>query len=96
MKQEFHGLANLVLYTKNNRQFASFTAACEDEGLCRMHRNGPDVVRVRLEHVQSLQSVVVEGSYCHVIGTGDDPVLPGHETCGTNGEVAHLEDDKLQ
>lgn len=43
------------------------TAAGEDVGLCRVDGDAADVVSVSLEHVNSLQSVVVEHTDQHVI-----------------------------
>lgn len=43
------------------------TAAGEDVGLCRVDGDAADVVSMSLEHVNSLQSVVVEHTDQHVI-----------------------------
>jgi len=49
------------------------------------------VVTVRFKHVQSLQSVVIEDPDGHVVRAGDNPVLPGYETSGSHGKIAHFE-----
>jgi len=43
------------------------------------------------QYIQSFQSVVViEDADVHVVRAGDDPVLPGHETCGSHGKTAQI------
>ena len=69
----------------------SLTRAGEDEWLGGVHGDAPDVVRVGLEHVQTLQSVVVEDAHAHVVRARHDPVLARHELGGAHGKVAHLE-----
>lgn len=56
-----------------------------------MNGDAADIVRVRLEQVDTLQGVVVVDADGHVVGSRHDPVLTGDELGGPDGEVAHLE-----
>ena len=56
-----------------------------------MNGDGSDVVRVRLEHMDALESVVVEYANLHVVRARHHPVLARNELRSTHGQVTHLE-----
>ncbi len=56
-----------------------------------MNDDATDVVRVSLEHVDAVKSVVVENAHKHVVRAGDEPVLAGDETACANGKIAYLQ-----
>lgn len=63
----------------------------KDERLGRVYGDGSDVVGVGFEGGNLLGCVVVVDAQLEVIGTTDDPVLPGHEATRSNGDVCELE-----
>lgn len=56
-----------------------------------MHGYTSDIIAVRLERMNALQSVVIKHSDLHVIGTGDNPVLARDELRRSYRQIAHLE-----
>ncbi len=51
----------------------------------------PDVVRVRLEHLDLVHRVVVVDADQHVVRASDDPLLASHELGRPHWQLAHLE-----
>jgi len=62
-----------------------------------MNNDGANIVGVSFELVNSLESVVVENSDLHVVGTRYNPALPGDELGCTDWKVTDFEgfDEKL-
>ena len=60
------------------------TTASEDVRVGGVNDDRPDVVCVCLERVHLLQSVVVEDSDLHVVGTGHHPALADNELSCSN------------
>ena len=56
-----------------------------------MDGDRPDVVRVRVELMNSLQRVVVEDADFHVVWSGDDPMFTSDKFGRANGKIAHFE-----
>ncbi len=59
--------------------------------LSRVNGETADVVRVSLEHVHSLECVVVVGADLHIVRACHDPVLAWHEFGCAHRRLTHLE-----
>lgn len=66
------------------------TTAGQDQRLCWMHCNAPDVIRVSFVRMNLFHGVVVEDTDLHVVGTSDEPVLPGNEPSTSHRNIANL------
>ena len=55
-----------------------------------MNGNTPDIVRVRLELVDTLERVIVEHAHVHVVTARDDPILARDKLGGSNRQITHF------
>lgn len=55
-----------------------------------MHDNASHIIRMCLKRMHSIQSVVVEDTDLHVVGSGDDPVLSRYELGSPHRKVAYF------
>lgn len=86
--KRLHALPALVPIPQLN---SHVIASCEDERLCGMHNDSPDIVRVSFECGNFFRSIVVEDSQMEVIGANHEPVLAGDEATSANGDIGNLE-----
>lgn len=68
----------------------TLTTAGQNQWLCWMHGNAPDVIRVCFVRVNLFHGVVVEDTDLHVVGTSDEPVLPGNESSTSHRYITNL------
>lgn len=62
-----------------------------------MDNNGADIVRMGFEGGDLLRGVVIVNSNLEIIGSADDPILPGDEATCPYGDIGKFErfDDRL-
>ena len=64
--------ANQNVYTLTQHS----APACEDEGLCGMNGDGPNIIRMGFKRMYALQCVVIEDADLHVVRSSDYPMFP--------------------
>lgn len=69
----------------------ALTTRRENIRLNWMHSNATNIIRMSLEHVDTLQCIIVECSDLHVVGASYNPVLTGDKFTSSHWGLTYLE-----